>query len=517
MPSFSSQRLRAAAALAALLALGLTLPSHAATDTAVQCAGSTCAPLTAEQDIAPYHGVTATPKATCGSGDVPEKQQGEAASGKYGFLCNLREVSHIGPASTLALAAYGHCAYYQADQSTLVVDISVPSHPKITATLTTPAMVYAHEGLRVSAKRGLLGAMAAGKAGEGYDDPYLDLYDIAKDCAHPRLLSSTLFPGLGGHEGTFSADGNTFYSSVVYGQGQVAALDVRNTSAPTQLWTVTGYAAHGLTTNPDSNRLYISTIATPGVSAVPNALGGCNGVVILDVSQIQARKANPQAKMIDYFCWQDGIAAQVPFYFTSHHKPYLVVTDEGGSIASNGVSVAGQSTGGHARIIDLSDERHPRVVSQLITANEVANGGGSFHYCTPDRAVDPTVIGCTSWMGSSGFRVYDVRDVKQPKELAYYSVPGNNSGSSAYFYPSTGQAMYADENDGLTIVKFAPGVWPFKTSAKASAVHAFDATLPKRIVPQGLTPSQTTWITKQQQLLWLCGVSSATVANAAHH
>lgn len=517
MLSLSTKRLRAGAAFAGLVTLGVGFPSHAATDTAVQCAGTTCAPLTATQDIAPYPGVTATPKPHCGRGDVLEQQQGEAASGKYGFLCNLREVSHIGPASTLALATYGHCAYYQANQSTLVVDISVPSHPKITATLTTPAMKYAHEGLRVNVKRGLLGAMAAGKAGEGYEDPYFDVYDVSKDCAHPRLLSSTLFPGLAGHEGTFSGDGNTFYSSVVYGPGQVAALDIRNPASPKQLWTVTGYAAHGVTTSPDGNRLYIATIATAGVSAVPNALGGCNGVVILDVSQIQARKTNPQAKMIDYFCWQDGIAAQVPFYFTSHHKPYLVVTDEGGSIASNGVTVAGKATGGHARIIDLSDERHPRVVSQLITANEAANGGGSFHYCTPDRAVDPTVIGCTSWMGSSGFRVYDVRDVKRPKEIAYYSVPGNNSGSSAYFYPSTGQAMYADETDGLTIVKFAPGVWPFKTAAKRSSVKAFAASYPKRVIPQGLVQNGTAWTTKQQQILWLCGISRVSAPHATHH
>ena len=509
-------RSRVAAALAVALVALVPLPSKATPGVAVQCGGNSCAPLTSSQDIAPYHGVTASPRATCGRGDVVESKQGEPATGTYGFLCNLREVSNLGPGSTLALAVYGHCAYYQLGfgKGTAVVDLSDAAHPHVTATLTTPAMQYAHEGLRVNVPRGLLGAMAAGVVGEGFQDPYFDAYDVSRDCAHPRLLGSTLFPGLSGHEGSFSADGDTFYASQVYGPGEVSALDVRDPGHPTLLWTVTGYAAHGLTTSPDGRRLYVSTIATPGVSAVPNALGGCNGVVILDVSRIQAREPNPLAKVIDYFCWQDGIAAQVPFYFTSHSKPYLVVTDEGGSVASNGVTAAARATGGHARIIDLSDERHPKVVSQLITENQVANGGGSFHYCTPDRQEDPTVMGCTSWQGNGGFRVYDVRDVRHPREIAYYSIPGNNSGSPAYFYPATGRALYADERDGLTMVQFSKGVWPFTAPQGDRSTTAL-ADLPMRALPQGLIVRNTAWTARQRQIFWLCGVGNR-VPHPAH-
>ncbi len=479
----------------------------AVTSIAVQCGGIVCSPLRTTQDVGPYTGVTATPKPACGRGDIAETNQGEPAAGPLGFVCNTREVSHVGPPSTLALAVYGHCAYYQAGfgKGTVVVDISNPAKPKVTTTLKTRAMQYAHEGLRVSNKRGILGAFAAGVAGEGYETPYFDAYDVSKNCAYPRLIGSTPVPGVSGHEGTFSGDGNTFYVSQVYGPGHVTALDVRDAALPKVLWTVTGYAAHGLTTSPDGNRLYISTISTPGVSAVPNALGGCNGVVSLDVSQIQGRVPNPKAEMIGYFCWQDGIAAQVPYYFTSGGKPYLVVTDEGGSIAANGITVAGKATGGHARIIDISNERRPRVVSQIITQNQVDNGGGAFHYCTPDREVDPTVIGCTSWMGSGGFRAYDVRDVAHPKEIAYYSAPENNSGSAAYFFPDKGTAVYADQTYGLTIVKFVHGVWPMGRAASNEAVEPV-----KRVAP---IASSSKRAAKQASLIrYYCGLPPISAA-----
>ncbi len=514
-----SSPLRVLLPLTLLAALALAAPGEAqapASDTSVQCSGASCAPLVVQQDVAPYSGVTATPKAACGKGDVPESQQGQAASGSVGFLCGLREVSHVGPAATLAFAVYGHCAYYQAGfgKGTVVVDVSRSDRPVVTATLTTPAMQYAHEGLRVHAGRGLLAAMAAGARGEGVEDPWFDAYDLTRDCAHPRLLGSTLLPGVAGHEGTFSHDGRTFYATDVYGGGSVVALDVHDAAHPRSLWTLAGLAAHGLTTSPDGNRLYVSTIATPGVSAVPNALGGCNGVVVLDVRQVQARTPAPRAKALDYFCWQDGIAAQVPYAFSSHGKPYLVVTDEGGSIAEGGVTLVGKATGGHARIVDVSDPRHPKIVSQIITQNQVVNGGHSFHYCTPDREVDPTVIGCTSWMGSGGFRVYDVRDVTRPREIAYYSVPGNTSGSPSFFFPGRAEAWYADENDGLTVVRFTDGVWPFGGTRRTAAA----ATLPKRVVtPRSLSMRGVTWSTQQQRLLWLCGVAAKPAELAAMH
>jgi hypothetical protein len=499
---------RVLAALVAVLAAASAFVapvSRAETSTAVQCTGAACSPLTTEQDVAPYAVPTATPKATCGVGDLVEAQQGEPASGTQGFVCNLREVAHVGPGSTLALAMYGHCAYYQLGfgKGTAVVDIADAAHPKVTATLTTPGMQYAHEGLRVSTTRGLLGAMGAGDAGEGYEDPFFDAYDVATDCAHPRLLGSTLLPGLAGHEGTFAADGNTFYATEVNGVGLIAALDISDPSTAKVLWTATGYAAHGLTTSPDGNRLYIATLnpKVPTTSPVPQALGACNGVLILDVSAIQARRPSPSSEVIDYFCYQDGTAAQVPFWFSSRGKPYLVVTDESGGLSAGGVDVTGKGTGGHARIIDIADERHPRIVSQLITENELANGGQNFHYCTPDRQVDPTVIGCTTWMGAGGFRVFDVRDARRPRELAYFSVPSNSSGSPSYFLPATGEAVYADQTYGLTIVRFADRTWPFGGGRPKRPP------LPLRDYPAAGTPVALGVTARAgQQVRFLCGI-----------
>jgi hypothetical protein len=54
-----------------------------------------------------------------------------------------------------------------------------------------------------------------------------------------------------------------------------------------------------------------------------------------------------------------------------------------------------------------------------------SSGGSVFsydsHYCTIDRPTDPTTLAC-SWI-SSGIRVFDVRDLDNVREIAYYNPP----------------------------------------------------------------------------------------------
>ena len=78
---------------------------------------------------------------------------------------------------------------------------------------------------------------------------------------------------------------------------------------------------------------------------------------------------------------------------------------------------------GAGRIIDIADERNPRVVSNLrlevhqpenFPAQANDNGaqnpvqGYAGHYCNVPTRVDPEIVACS--MILSGLRVFDIRD-----------------------------------------------------------------------------------------------------------
>ena len=127
---------------------------------------------------------------------------------------------------------------------------------------------------------------------------------------------------------------------------------------------------------------------------------------------------------------------QVAIPVTIGGKPYLVEIDEyssgesGGSVAGNGPRV------GAARIIDISDERRPFVVSNIRLAvhqpeNRAAIAGDpgaqspvqgyAGHYCNVPQRVEPGILACS--MIVSGLRVFDIRDPEHPKEIAYHVAP----------------------------------------------------------------------------------------------
>ena len=102
------------------------------------------------------------------------------------------------------------------------------------------------------------------------------LRHLGQDCRHPVLKSSTPV-GVLGHESGMAPDGRTFYSASPSTQTLVA-VDISNLSAPVPLW-IGPYDSHGLSISDDGNRAYVA--------------GVDSGLIILDVSEIQARRAEP--------------------------------------------------------------------------------------------------------------------------------------------------------------------------------------------------------------------------------
>jgi hypothetical protein len=166
--------------------------------------------------------------------------------------------------------------------------------------------------------------------------------------------------------------------------------------------------------------------------------------------------------------------------------------DENGMVATDGINV------GAARVIDISDEEAPRVISNLRLAvnqrenratvaddpgTNTAGEGYAAHYCGVPRETDPGIVAC-SFIGS-GLRIFDIRDPYHPKEIAYFVAPpkpkygqpttlddADYAMSRPSFDPARGDIWYSDANAGLYVVHVTNDVWPFKTTSSTGLPSA---------------------------------------------
>ena len=87
----------------------------------------------------------------------------------------------------------------------------------------------------------------------------------------------------------------------------------------------TGTTTHGLSFSPDGNRAFVSQAGVLGNTSL-DGLGtraAINGVLILDVSDIQARRANPQMREVSRFLWNDGGQMQHTIWMSVGGKPFV--------------------------------------------------------------------------------------------------------------------------------------------------------------------------------------------------
>jgi hypothetical protein len=337
-----------------------------------------------------------------------------------------------------------------------------------------------HESLELNQARGLL---VANMGYPTYNPGFVDVYDLREDCRNPVLKSSTPL-GILGHESGFAPDGRTFYSGA---SNTITAVDLDDPALPKLLWVNRDYSPHGMRLSADGNRLYIADLS--------------RGLVILDVSEVQARKPEPKVKLISRLEWDEMSIPQVAIPVTIGGKPYVIEIDE---FATDGQSQVPQSSNnavvGAARIIDITDETKPRVVSNIRLEVNNTEGrtksagdpgtssllqGYTGHYCAVPRNDEPGIVACS--FVASGLRVFDIRDPLAPKELAYFNKPTGTSTnpndlpssyamSASSFVPERGELWYLDGNSGLHVLRFTNGVWPFP--AGADAVGAAQAGAP---------------------------------------
>ena len=174
----------------------------------------------------------------------------------------------------------------------------------------------------------------------------------------------------------------------------------------------TNYNSHGLTISDDGNRAYVAA---------------SQGLFILDTSEIQARKPGAQFKEVSKLDWATRTIPQVAHPITIGGRPYLAEIDEFSSAEDDDSTAANGPKVGAARIIDIADEKAPKVVSNIRLAvhqpeNRAAIAddpgaqsivqGYAGHYCNVPRRQDPEILACS--MIVSGLRVFDIRDPRQP-------------------------------------------------------------------------------------------------------
>src|SRR3954469_10813445 len=329
-----------------------------------------------------------TPQAKCGPGSRPETSwQGRVPAKDFtdgraakGYTCNSALVSHFGDSGGYRVARYvdkhGHvCAFYDSTllfpsdvpgnsgkAGVYVLDMTNPRKPVMTANLDTPAMDSPHESLRLNTKRGLLVADAGSPATQV---GIVDVYSVKDDCRHPTFESSLPIGPLG-HESGFSPDGKTFWATATAREG-ITAIDLSNPALPQIIWHTEQYGSHGMAISPDGKRAYLASPCCNYFTAVAGYGGDSRtgGLIILDVSQIQNRTiSNPGANVpeIARLSWPEISIPQNVIPFSVKKHPYLVEFDE---FSSNAFQYNPESSVGAARIIDIGNERHPKVVSRL--------------------------------------------------------------------------------------------------------------------------------------------------------
>jgi hypothetical protein len=452
--------------------------------------------------VSPIVGPVAT-KAACDKDDRPESGvQGDTPLADRftpgvprAFNCNLNLVGQArGDGAALGMVITDRCIYYSQQVAAnlpvvlehsglVVVDAADPKNPQIVNYLDLPGTIGSDQSFAVSHEMMITTSDYEEKSGQIFvnqSGQTLDIFDIS-DCTHPVLKFSGVIPHFAFHTGEFSADGKTFWtgSGPDRAVGAVSALDVSEPSHPRLIaqWHPDDPRLdylHHVTVSDDGNTAYVvAGSVTSGLrSQTSKALSWKDldkqppqGVVLLDVSEVQARKPDPKIKMISSLFWNDVQVPQYVFPMTIKGHHYLWYNDLMGALSSFNVAEAGRTLGsgptslkgfndpeasspvacktyptrppfGYVSILDIDNPAKPARVSGVrlevdqprycaLTAVEPRLRGYLPMWCSVDNNQDAQMMACA--YGESGIRVFDIRDVKHPREIAYYKPAASGS------------------------------------------------------------------------------------------
>lgn len=441
--------------------------------------------------------------ATAGCRPEPGMQGQVPASdaNKDNGYCLNAEILAIHPiqagSSRGGMARFGQCVYVgsaigkAADGSQAglaAVDLSDPRRPKVVQIV--PGVASQWNTTHVNERRKIVVA----KTPNGFQSFSID----PSTCKlAPRgafgfsALGPTAVPGLGTgrigaqlgadstHEFEVSPDGRTVVASFSGGDTEqvpgvdddetvfdIADLDhpsILTTFSPATMLNKNGTAAHDFDFSPDGSRLYIG-MSVGDMAVPPNSKHPLwDGVMITDISQINARKPDAQPRLISYLPKAGGHTVR---YAKIAGHPYLLTNYEIDCL----MGVPAYTPAG-VDIVDIANEKRPAVVGHftlevnasaencMATRDDKTSVWAHFANVDDPRNASMYFVDWTS----SGLRVIDIRNPRKPREIAYANPVRN--GATAYSYPiydpKTRIVTYADTKNGLVVVKLG------KTAASA--------------------------------------------------
>ncbi|HYA27904.1 MAG TPA: hypothetical protein VEI95_03745 [Acidobacteriota bacterium] len=202
---------------------------------------------------------------------------------------------------------------------------------------------------------------------------------------------------------------------------------------------------------------------------------GDGGGIILDVSDIS------QPKMISQIAFRGITATQgIHTFLPLLRRKIALINDE--AIRENGdenLNLAG--------IVDISDEKRPRLISMLPLPEpapeselknfyEKAGRFGPHNHHHPNHQAcleDRDDIAYLTYF-NAGLRIYDLRDPRQPKEIAYF-VPADPlvrigtkpsrlvAQSEDVIVDRRGYIYLSDKNHGVHVLRLQP-IWPYQST-----------------------------------------------------
>jgi hypothetical protein len=455
----------------------------------------------------------ATPKpARCAPGALPEtglqgqvpRADQDSGRAKKGYRCNVRLVGENDierRGANFQLTWHRDCAYvglvgtrdslepaeppHDRLEGFAVIDASNPRRPKVVDIVRSEVGRSHHEAIEVNERRGVLVVQIGGLLAR-----WIEVYDVSKDCRKPVFKGryDAGYPIYHGQK--ISDDGMTVYATETFGAsgaGQVMhVIDISDLTTPRllALWDPQQelppgrYGIHDLELSPDGTRAYLGAgppSALPGVFGLrgPEREEGPS-LVVLDTTEVQQRKPNPDLKVISEIELTNfGHAIQRariggrPYLFSSGETPFV------------GARNCPWSWG---HVVDMGGEAQPKEVAEIkLEVNEQKNcdavgeddAGYSIHYVGVDDERNTTKVFYTYYSG--GLRVFDVRDPRKPREIAYYhpppkesvvlsATPGDQGGdlqtptwdsatSVVRYRPETGHVWFASIGGGLQVVE----------------------------------------------------------------
>ena len=352
-----------------------------------------------------------------------------------------------------------------------ITDITDPAAPRFVRFIDGPAntwtlQVQIADGLMITSMEKIpdgWGGDPDGNYGEGFY-----IWSL-KDPENPALLGQYKTGGSGTHRNFY--DGGRYVHTTALPEGFdghiYVVVDISDPANPKEIskwWRPGQWLAGGEPGVPFGTLLHGGAYVKGDRAYLPYSAGG---FVILDISDITQPKMVSDLPFSPPFQAFIAVHTAIPLI----GRPLVIVNSEA-------IAEQGDEDLGYAGIVDISNEKAPRLISLFPqpTAPEglkVSNfyerpgrfGPHNQHQWQSQKTLyfDENIVFLTYF--NAGLRVYDISDQRTPKEIAYFLPPDPekrlgplpNSGlvtqSEDVLVDSRGNIFVSDKNRGISVLR----------------------------------------------------------------